>query len=128
MSCEVTSTRLEIVQGDTAIFHFTITQADCVTLQDLTAFTKIYFTIKRSNQDPDAAALFRGTLVDGDIDLLDQITNTGEIEVTVPPDASRLIRSGRPYFWDVQIETDDANLYTPLYGTMFGAMQSTKSS
>jgi hypothetical protein len=126
MSCEVTSTRLEIVQGDTAVLQLTITKADCVTPEDLTPFSKIYFTIKRSAQDPDSAALFRGTLDDGDIDVLD--AEAGSIEVTVPPSVTSLIRFGKPFYWDCQIESDSDNLYTPKYGTIHAVNQTTRST
>jgi hypothetical protein len=127
MSCDVTSTRIDIVQGDTAVLKFTITKADCVTPEDLAGYSAIRFTIKRSKQDLDSAAVFQGTLADDNIAVLDP-SSDGQLEVTMPPAASLLMRSGRPYYWDLQIEADPTNVYTPQFGTIFASTETTRTT
>lgn len=123
MSCEPESTKLTIVSGDTAKLKFTVTAADCETLVDFDDYDEIVFTLKRSNQDSDAAAVWQGTLALGDIEVINPSTD-GVCEVTVPPIPT--LRMGRNYFWDLQLKDEDGNLYTPLFGTLLATAQSTK--
>lgn len=107
-------TRLTLVQGDTALLRFQILNADDTPV-DLDLFD-IIFTIKRSRQDTDAAAIWQGfdtgaspAIVKGDP------TTDGYCDVTIPATTTDLIRPGKPVFWDIEVEAGDL-IFTPLYG------------
>ena len=108
-------TRLSLVQGDTAVLRVEIQQADGSAF-DLDGWA-IDFTIKRSQQDSNAAAVFHGTLAGGEIVLV-TTTDAGLIDVTVPADKSVLMRIGRKYYWDCQVNKDGF-VFTPCDGVIY---------
>jgi predicted RecA/RadA family phage recombinase len=84
----------------------------------LRTYDVIKFTIKRSTQDSDEGAVWQGSMVAGDIAIDDTITAHNIIDVVVPKEATKDMRSGRVYYWDVTIEDDAGNVFTPLQGTI----------
>jgi hypothetical protein len=125
MSDNATMVKLFIVQGDTAIVQIALTNPDCTPI-DLTNFG-VTFTIKRSHFDTDADALFQGTLLDGSITFVDSDPTTGLIQVVIPHDNTVLMRQGKPYYWDVQLEDAANKLSTPTWGLIFATMEVTQS-
>lgn len=71
------------------------------------------FTIKRSTQDSDLAAVWQGTDTDGDIVVIG-LTTAGICEVTVPLLG---MRTGRLYYWGFQLSSGSIH-YTPTHGTI----------
>jgi hypothetical protein len=120
--------RLDIVQGDTAVVRIAVTNPDGTPL-DLTDLG-ITFTIKRSNMDSDAAAVFQGTLSGGEVIVVGD-EEDGIIDVVISHDSSVTMRRGRPYYWDVQLEgsTDivDEGIFTPCFGTIYASGETTSS-
>lgn len=117
--------KLFIVQGDTSILQIALTNADCTPI-DLTNF-QITFTIKRSHFDTDEDALWQGTLANDDIVIVGAPT-LGIIQVIVPHSATALIRSGKPYYWDVQLEDASSRVFTPNFGKLYAAMEVTQGA
>ena len=117
--------KLFIVQGDTAVVQIALTNPDCSPI-DLTDFD-ILFTIKRSHFDTDSDALFQGTLLDGDIVYLDDDPTLGIIQVIIPHENTILMRQGRPYYWDAQLEDAANKISTPSFGLIFASMEVTGS-
>jgi hypothetical protein len=109
--------RIELVQGDNAVFRLNITDADCVPI-DLTSFSDIFFTIKRSRGDTDAAAVFAGSKVGGDIVIVGDAVE-GIIDVTIPTASTEPMRPGKPYYWDCKLEDSGDNISTVATGTVF---------
>jgi hypothetical protein len=110
------ASRLSLVQGDTGKLRIEVLNADGSPL-DLTPFISILFTIKRSRQDSDAAAIFQGSL-DAGIVIASDITDNHAIDVSIPADNTAALRTGLLYFWDVQIKDTDDNTYTPCSGDL----------
>jgi hypothetical protein len=117
--------KLFIVQGDTAIVQINLTNPDCTPI-DLTNFA-ITFTIKQSHFDPDSDALWQGTLAHGDIVLVG-LPTAGVIQVIIPHDNTVLMRQGKPYYWDVQLEDASNKISTPSFGVIFAIMEVTQTS
>lgn len=111
------SNRIEFVQGDTAIFQIAITDADDNPL-DLSGFVDMFFTLKRSRGDSDFAAIFAGSKINGDIDIVGDPTD-GLIDVTIPSDSTILTRPNFPYYWDCKLLAADDSIYTVATGTAF---------
>jgi hypothetical protein len=116
--------RLSIVQGDTVVLQIAIKNSDD-TPANLAGFD-ITFTIKRSRYDSDQAAVFQGTLADGDIAIVGS-DEDGIIDVTVPAENSVLIRPGKPFYWDVQLTDIDDKTYTPCAGTLYSDREVTQN-
>lgn len=114
-------TRLLLVQGDTALLRFQVLNADNTPV-DLDLFD-IYFTIKRSNQDTDGAAVWQGSTTGGDV-VKGSPTTDGYCDVTVPGAATKTLRSGRPAYWDIQIKAGDL-IFTPLSGDILVSGETT---
>ncbi len=112
-----------IVIGDATVLKFAIYDACGASLVDLRPWV-IVFTLKRSNQDPDSAAIWQGTTVSGDIVIDDQTDTThpgqglGYCEVTIPVSASIQLRAGVKFYWDIKLFDALGNPYTPLRGTV----------
>ncbi len=104
-------TRLTLVQGDTALLRFQILNADNTPV-DLTLFN-ILFTIKRSNQDTDAEAIWQGSLTAGVAKVAPFVD--GYCDVTIPAAITKRLRIGRPFLWDIQMNAGDL-VFTPLSG------------
>lgn len=117
--------RLSIVQGDTAVLRITILDAAGSPF-DLTDVDDIIFTIKRSTQDSDAAAVFQGTKTGADIVIVGTDVE-GIVDVTVPAEKTEPMRMGKPYYWDVQIRDADGKTFTPCLGTIFVETELTRS-
>lgn len=111
------SNRIELAQGDTAIFRIAITDADDNPL-DLSTVTDFFFTIKRSRGDLDQAAIWQGTSLDGDIVVVDSTPADGLIDVTIPKTITILMRPNRPYYWDCKMLIG-AQVFTVAIGTAF---------
>ncbi len=107
-------TRLTLVQGDTALLRFAIVDANDDPI-DIEPYT-IVFTIKRSTQDPDSAAIWQGDS-DGSAVVKGTPTTDGLVDVTVPADNMELVRAGRPVYWDIELTAGDV-VFTPLQGTI----------
>lgn len=110
--------RINIVRGDTQKLRFEIINPADKSPVDLTAYETIRFTIKRSTQDTDAAAVWQGSLAASDITIDGTVTAHNVIHVVVPAEVTAKIRFGRLYYWDVQIADTDDNKFTPLSGTI----------
>lgn len=115
-------TRLTLVRGDTALLRFQILNADDTPV-DLTLFD-ILFTIKRSNQDTDAEAIWQGNLTSG----VEKVTpeTDGYCDVTIPGAITKLLRMGRPAFWDIQVSAGDL-IFTPLNGDILVGGETTQT-
>lgn len=118
------------VIGDVTVLKFAIYDACGANLVDLRPWV-IVFTLKRSNQDPDSAAIWQGTTVSGDIVIDDQTVTDmpgqglGYCEVTVPVIATLPLRSGVKFYWDIKLFDALGNPYTPLRGTVLAVGQTT---
>jgi hypothetical protein len=117
--------KLFIVQGDTAILQISLTNVDCTPI-DLTNY-QITFTIKRSHFDTDGDALFQGTLANTDITIIGPNTN-GVIQVVIPHSNTVLMRQGKPYYWDVQLEDASSKIFTPNFGLIYAVMEVTQGA
>ncbi len=112
-----------IVIGDDTQLKFAIYDACGINLVDLRPWV-IVFTLKRSNQDPDVAAIWQGTTVTGDVVIDDQtVTNVpgsgfGYCQVEIPPSASLLLRAGVRFYWSITLFDSEGNPFTPLRGTV----------
>lgn len=104
------ASRLSIISGDGAAWRVTVVDA-IDALVDLSVYDEMYFTIKRSTQDSDAAALWQGTLTGGGIAIVD----LGHADIFVPALAYRV---GRPYYWDFQLSASGSQPFTPCNGTI----------
>jgi hypothetical protein len=119
-------TRLSIVQGDTAILRIPVLNPDGTPIS-LATFHGIYFTIKRSKYDSDFAAIFQGSLEDGDIEVVGEDAD-GILDVTVPHTNTVQMRPGRPYYWDVELVEDETGaVATPCFGTIFAEGEVTQT-
>ena len=116
--------KLFIVQGDTGIVQIALTNPDCTPI-DLTNYD-ITFTIKRSHFDTDADALWQGTLANNDITIIGSNAD-GLIQVVIPHDNTVLMRQGKPYYWDVQLEDAANKISTPSFGLIYASMEVTQS-
>lgn len=108
--------RLTLTQGDQATLQIAITNSDGTAL-DLTDYPDMLFTIKRSKQDSDIAAIFQGSLPGDAFAVLDPASD-GLVQITIPAANTVLLRSGRVYYWDVQITDTDGNPVTPESGEL----------
>jgi hypothetical protein len=85
---------------------------------DLSPFTEITFTLKRSLQDLDSEAVFQGTLTGGNISVLTP-TEDGICEVTVPASATAQLMLGKPYYWTCKLTSASGSASTPVFGTFY---------
>ena len=121
-----------IIIGDNTIYKFAISDACGVNLVDLRPWV-IVFTLKRSNQDPDEAAIWQGSTQTGDITIDDQDDTShpgqgiGYCEVSVPPSASLQLRQGVRFYFDLQLSDAVGLPYTPIHGTVYAVGQTTQS-
>jgi hypothetical protein len=121
-----------IIIGDTTVYKFAIYDACGINLIDLRPWV-IVMTIKRSNQDPDEAAIWQGSTQDSSIVIDDQTDTThpgqglGYCEATVPDTASLQLRQGVRFYFDVQLSDEAQNSYTPLHGTFYALGQTTQT-
>jgi hypothetical protein len=121
-----------LVIGDTTVYKFGIKDACGIDYVDLRLFV-IMMTIKRSNQDPDDAAIWQGSTQDGSIVIDDQTDTThpgqglGYCEATIPSNITFLLRQGVRYYFDVQLSDAAANPYTPIRGTFYAFGQTTQA-
>lgn len=112
------STRLSFPQGDDALVCVHVVDSDGEPVQNLNLFAEITFTIKRSQQDADADAVFQGALTGGKITILNP-PEDGIFEVAIPTSASGSMLIGQPYFWTAKLTSDIGKVSTPVYGTIF---------
>lgn len=115
-------TRLTLVQGDTALLRFQVLNADNTPV-DLTLFN-ILFTIKRSNQDTDDEAIWRGSTPVEIVKVEPQVG--GFCDVTIPAAVTKLLRMGRPAFWDIQVDAGGL-VFTPLNGDILVSGETTSA-
>lgn len=95
---------LTMKRGDSATWEFTVTQADRVTVQDLTG-ASARFTAKSRISDDDVDAVLAKTVGDG-VTLTDE--NNGVLEVHLLPADTDGLTPPVILHWDLQI-TDAAN-------------------
>ncbi len=104
------------VKGDAVTFCIDVQDDDGNPI-DLTPYTTMQFALKFSTQDLDQGAIFIGTLLAGDITILDPIED-GVVNVLVPAVATAQMNTYRPYYWSLRI-TDELNRpFTPQTGTL----------
>ncbi len=115
-------TRLTLVQGDTALLRFQILNADNTPV-DLTLFD-ILFTIKRSNQDTDDEAIWQGSTPTEVVKVEPEVN--GFCDVTIPAATTKLLRMGRPVYWDIEVSAGDL-IFTPLNGDILVASETTNA-
>lgn len=108
--------RMSIIRGEDGKLCFTITKADG-SAEDLGDFSTASFIIKRSNLDPDSAAIFTGTLADADIEY-DDPTTLGKLTVTVPHEITEDMRVGQPYYYRLTI-IGTPGTFVPNAGELF---------
>jgi hypothetical protein len=113
----MSSIRLSFPQGDDGSVCVHVKDAEGEPV-DLSAFSEITFTIKRSQMDADADAVFQGTLTGGDITILSP-TEDGIYQVTIPKAKSAEMMLGRPYYWTGKLTADTGAEGTPTYGRIF---------
>lgn len=111
------SIRLSFPYGDTGevCVHVTDSDGDAI---DLAPFAEITFTVKRSMQDDDSAAVFQGTLTGGALALLTP-TEDGIFKATVPAARAALMMLARPYYWTAKLTSGTGAVSTPVYGTLY---------
>ncbi len=118
------------VIGDEIDLRFQIFDACGVNLVDLSPWV-IVFTLKRSRQDPDSAAIWQGTTVSGDIVRDDQtVTNVsgsglGFCQVEVPASITSKLREGVRFYWGITLFDSVGTPFTPLQGHVLAVGNST---
>jgi hypothetical protein len=118
------------VIGDEIALKFEIFDACGVSLIDLRPWV-IVFTLKRSRQDPDNAAIWQGTTQSGDIVIDDQTDTThpgqglGYCQVEVPSAITALLREGVRFYWGITLFDSAGNPFTALQGTVRAVGRST---
>lgn len=83
--------------------------------------TDAWFTVKEHPDDTDAAAIIDKQITSVDVPGTGQITDTGADETGAVrfdlTDAdTALLVPGRDYYWDIQVKTSAAAIYTPTAG------------
>jgi hypothetical protein len=108
---------LAFVQGNTPSLTVTVTEADGVTLVDITDAT-IYLTCKADPGDTDDDALFQLSTTRGDIVIPDQSgVLKGQYIVTFPAAATEALSALLKYPYDSKVELG-GNLQTVIGGTI----------
>lgn len=114
-----------ILQGDSPTFRFPVLNLaeDPLPLADYI----IEFLIKRSLQDPDAAAVFVGTEDNGGVTIPFESVD-GIVDITVSVAASTAMRIGRLYPWQLRLtnEFDSTKVYTPARGMFLATLPNAK--
>jgi hypothetical protein len=110
------SIRLSYPQGDDGKVGVHVVASDGDSI-DLSSFSQITFTLKRSVQDADSEAIFQGTLTGGNISLLNPVAD-GDCEVTIPRAYAATLMIGREYYWTVKLTSGTGSVSTPAYGTL----------
>jgi len=103
----MTTTRLSLVRGDTAVYDFTVL-IDGVAA-DLTG-ASIFFTVKAKITDPDASKKFQKTLGSG---ITCASPATGVFRLTISPSDTSGLNPNIIYVWDVQIKLSSGSIVTP---------------
>lgn len=104
---------LEIVKGDSVTYRLPFTQDGVA--YDLSTVAGIWFTLKNSTGDADAAAVVQLSLGAG-IEVYD--AEAGEANADFTYTQTNLLAVGRVYLYDVQIKTAAGQLFTALSGRM----------
>lgn len=98
---------LEVIEGDTTNYTFTITPPTG-DLTDYLAGATVYFTVKSSRNDADVDAILQKTVT----------THTGvnETVITLAPSDTR----GKcgSYYYDIQVTDADSNITTYFLGEL----------
>jgi hypothetical protein len=114
--------QIELVAGDRRTFTLTITDRDSGEPVHINSST-LFFTIKRSTRNADAAAVIRKSSPSGGIEILDtgaEDANKGKARITITKAdwvGFDQIGAQRDYPWDVQEVTDgepETIMGTPL--------------
>lgn len=113
------SIALSFPYGDTGKVCIHVVDSDGEDI-DLAPFLELTFTLKRSTQDDDTAAVFQGTETAGDILILAP-SKDGICEVVIPAVNAAQMRISRPYYWTLKLTTQTNLSSTPAYGTLTAA-------
>jgi hypothetical protein len=109
-------TTIEIIRGDTKTIVFQVTRSDVPV--DLTG-SLLYFTVKNAVTDADAALLFQKTVGAG-IVISDQVTNTGECQITISPADTATIGLASQFpvacVYDLQLREPSTRVTTVMRG------------
>ena len=107
------------VSGNTLVYRFPIMTIDGDPL-DLTQY-EIAFTIKRSTQDADSAAMCQLLLtpnISGRGIRFPYSPTDGIVDVTIPSTVTAAMRIRRPYYYDLTIIDTNDLVTTPFHGTI----------
>lgn len=116
---------IAIIQGDSPTFRFQVTSLSTNEAFDLTNFL-ISFFIKRSLQDPDAAAIYEGTLSTG-VSIPNDLKD-GILDVTIPAVVTQQIRFCRlyPFYFRLTNSFDATQIFTPIRGMFLATLPNTE--
>lgn len=103
------------ISGNVLVYRFQITTATNDPL-DLTGYN-LAFTIKRSTQDSQLAAVWYGKLNQGIT--FPFLSTDGIVDVTIPSAVTAAMRILRPYYYDLTVNNNFGNVVsTPYSGTI----------
>ena len=105
---------LTMKRGDSARWEFTVTQADRVTVQDLTG-ARVRFTAKVRATDADVDAVVSKTLASG-VTLTDAVG--GVLEVHLLPADTDDLSVPTSLQWDLQVTDADDDVWTVDSGSL----------
>lgn len=102
------TTQLSVIRGDTSSWNVAVTLNGEV--YPLTG-SSLRFTVKRSPNDPDSAAVITRTSATGGVTITDGAA--GKARITLGPADTTTLDPGATYVWDFQITTSGGSVYTP---------------